>query len=277
MEKYVEVVFQGPPDKLELIPTLLSDLSFSGFQFKDDRLLGFWSEDQFSEDAIKETLTHFLPNSGVSFYYQFHDEKNWNAEWEASFEPVFIGGQLVLRAPFHKEYSDYPYVITMEPKMAFGTGHHPTTFLMLKAMLDMDFEGERVLDYGCGTGVLAIMARLKGAGEIIAIDNNPHAVENTLENFSINRAEDIPVYQKDIDELEGSVQFDSILANITRNVITRSMKDISDKLSPNGRLLASGFFEKDLPMVKEKAAANGLIFQNHKSEQEWACPEFIKK
>jgi ribosomal protein L11 methyltransferase len=201
-------------------------------------------------------------------------DQNWNAQWESSFDPIIVDDQCLIRAPFHAVEKDYPFTITIEPKMSFGTGHHATTHLIVSAMLPMDCSGKTVLDMGCGTGVLAILAEMRGSNQIDAIDIDEWAYENTLENIERNACKHIRTIQGGAEAIPADARYDLILANINRNILTRDMHFYVKHMNPGASILFSGFYESDQPEIRTTAEALGLTFVSANLRNEWTMMHF---
>jgi ribosomal protein L11 methyltransferase len=199
---------------------------------------------------------------------------NWNEQWEKNFDPVIIEHRCAIRAPFHPPFNEKEYVRTIEPKMAFGTGHHETTSLMISAMLDLDFTGKTVLDMGCGTGVLGIFAAMKGAREVLAVDIDSWAYENAKENARLNNIE--MTVLKGGSEVLPEIEFDIILANINRNILIEQASEYNRVLNFCGRLFVSGFLLSDVEMLENTFNDLGLTSVNHSSMGNWHMLEFVK-
>jgi ribosomal protein L11 methyltransferase len=270
---YIEVDFKITPREpgADILCTVLCDIGFDSFVDTEEGLAAYVPSNDFSEDSLKQLLQDYEGNFKVEYKIKEVPAQNWNSEWEKNFSPVEINEQCVIRAPFHEPFK-VKYEIIIEPKMSFGTGHHQTTALMANAMLEPGFKGivgKRVLDMGCGTGVLAILAAKIGAGEVMAIDNDEWAYSNTLENIGVNDENSIKVALGDAKLLEGR-EFDSILANINRNILLRDMPAYADALAEGGNLLMSGFFVTDIELLKEKAASLGLEPVDQNTRENWA-------
>jgi ribosomal protein L11 methyltransferase len=203
------------------------------------------------------------------------EDINWNREWESNYQPVTIAGKCHVRAPFHPPVNNVPYEIVIEPKMSFGTAHHETTQLMVEWLLELDVAGKDLLDMGCGTGILAILANKLGVRYVTGIDNDEWAWRNSLENFAINNVGEGIVFQGDA-ALIGSECYDVILANINRNVLLRDMKAYSSGLRQNGIILFSGFYKKDKEIITETALAAGLNIIGSRDLNDWAIMLFHK-
>ena len=195
-------------------------------------------------------------------------EVNWNAEWEKNFDPVIVADRILIRAPFHEVEGQFDYEILIEPKMAFGTGHHETIFMVLKEMLDMNFEGKEVLDYGCGTGILAVLADMKKAKRVDAIDYDENAVRNALEIAGNNGTTIVEISVGDKTYFEGK-HYDVVLANINKNVLKDSITDIRAALRPNGELLMSGILRSDKQEMLDLSAKSGFRLKSQHEKGQW--------
>ncbi|WP_424656351.1 50S ribosomal protein L11 methyltransferase, partial [Capnocytophaga granulosa] len=197
---------------------------------------------------------------------------NWNEEWEKNFSPIVVEDLCTVRANFHP-VPNTRYDIVITPKMSFGTGHHETTYMMLQQLLPLSLEGAKVLDMGCGTGILAIMAALRGAHDITAIDIDPWCVENATENVQQNNCSFITIKEGDVSLIAGE-QYNLILANINRNILLSDIPAYTQALLPQGLLLVSGFYEEDLPAIKEKCQEVGLTYLSHIERNRWVSAKF---
>ncbi|UKN01588.1 50S ribosomal protein L11 methyltransferase [Paracrocinitomix mangrovi] len=203
------------------------------------------------------------------------EDQNWNAKWESNFEPVIIEDQIVIKAPFHNQSFDAPIVVTIQPQMSFGTGHHQTTWMMSKRLNEIDLDGKEVLDMGTGTGVLAILAEIKGAKYVYAPDIDEWSFNNAIENIALNDCSNIEVALGDHQLLAGKI-FDVIAANINKNVLIEQFSVYSRCLKPEGKLLISGFFATDQEDLKKVANENGFIFEDTLTKDGWAMMQFKK-
>jgi len=212
----------------------------------------------------------FLINSGLI------KDQNWNKEWEKNyFKPLVIGGECMIRAPFHTEYPNAKYEIIIEPNMAFGTGNHETTATIVESILQNDLSGKTILDMGCGTGILSILASMKGAQHITAIDIDKWSYEGTLENAALNNIENITVKLGDA-ALLGDDKFDLIFANIHKNVLLNDMEAYFKVLNDGGTLIMSGFYTEDIPDIKQKAESLGMKDAGFVEKNNWTAYSFIK-
>lgn len=256
----------------EILTAQLAEIGFESFSNEENRVYKAYIQKQ---DFDKQQLTKLIENIeehlGTLHYTVLELETiNWNAEWEAQFEPVEINSDILIKAPFHAiaDEQKFRYVIEIEPKMSFGTGHHETTSLVLQTMLNLDFTNKTVADCGCGTGVLAIAALQMGAQSAYAFDYDPLCYENTLENKVRNNAKNLIIEQGDLSLLEGK-SFDIVLANINRNILAHNMHYLAHALNPCGLLILSGFYEHDINFLLEKTAQFRLNYQSHKTENKW--------
>ena len=260
----------------DILITALSQLQgYDSFMETDDGFEAYTEVSRFDEAILRQVFSRY-PAANVAYELKEVEEKNWNVEWESNFEPIIVEDQCLVRATFHKIAEKYPYEIVIDPKMAFGTGHHATTYLMLSWQLKIDHSGKTVMDAGCGTGILSIMAHQKGAAEVVAFDNNEWAVENSRENFGINACDQIRLFQGTVADVDKAEKFDIILANINRNVLLEEMDEYAKRLQPGGMLLLSGFFEEDAPLIIEKALATGLQVEGRRAKDRWSSVLFGK-
>ena len=200
---------------------------------------------------------------------------NWNSEWEKNFNPVLIDDKVSIRAPFHEKLQNILYDIVIEPKMSFGTGHHETTHVMVQHILELDIENKKVLDMGCGTGVLAILAEMKGANSLDAIDIDTWCYENSIENIERNNCSQIKVYEGNATLLKDK-KYDIIIANINRNILLQDIKTYAKCLDKNGVLLLSGFYLEDMPIIESETKKQGFEKINFKERHKWLAVKFIK-
>lgn len=279
---YYKVSFECDPcteDITDLLAAYLADLGYESFEPNGSGLVAYVQEGDFSEEAVKEMLDEFPMDTSVTFDPEFVESQNWNEEWEKHyFQPIVIAGECVVHSSFHKDVPEAKYDILIDPKMAFGTGHHATTSQMMRYVLDIkDIDGKTVIDMGTGTGILAILSKMRGAGKVCGIEIDPGAFENAVENAALN-SQAIDFICGDVSSLSGLEPADIFLANINRNVITADIGRYSDKIKSGGILLLSGFYKSDIPVVM--AAAEPLGFTLDKSTEEgdhWAALRLTKK
>lgn len=223
---------------------------------------------------IKENIEPILDDFHVTYQFTLMPKKNWNEEWEKHYDPILILDKCFIRAPFHPPLEGIQFEIIIEPKMSFGTAHHETTSMMIELMMETDFEGRKVLDMGCGTGILAIFARKLGSAGVVAVDNDEWSVQNSLENIRKNKADGIRVLLGDA-KIIGDTGYDVILANINRNILLEQLKDYS-RLMERGEVLLSGFYKEDIPVIIEKAEKCGFKFLTMKTKNKWVAIKFAK-
>lgn len=258
-------------EEAEKLIALLSELGFNGFIEEGTTLLAFIPEMNFDQEAFEKILEKF---SILAYSKTLIENINWNQKWEEEFQPVIVGDFAGIRAHFHQHLQGVTYEIVITPKMSFGTGHHATTYMMIELMKELDFKGKKVLDFGTGTGVLAILAEKMGAEEVAAIDNDEWSITNAVENCEKNNCTIVSVEQHDIVAPEG--KFDIILANINLNVILANMPAIAASSSAGSKILLSGFLATDEQAITELAAHFGLKKVKLASQKEWIAMLFEK-
>lgn len=275
---YVELKCAINPEKPEIIEQLmaiLAELGFESFVEGEDEILAYIQAHNYNSSLLKnELLTPEITESTKFSVVEIPDQ-NWNAVWEENFQSVTIDQRCHIRAPFHPENHEVEFELIIEPKMSFGTAHHETTALMIRFLLELDVNNKKVLDMGCGTGVLAILAAKKGSNDITAIDNDEWAYNNTLENIQRNNTPSLDVHLGDASLLE-NLSFDVILANINRNILLNDIPVYSKSLNNNGILLLSGFYIDDLDAIKNRALTSGLSYLSHKEDNRWVAARFVK-
>ena len=261
-------------EQSEIFIAQLSDWPFDSFDDQEGVLHAYIRETDFA--ACREEVENLLQESGASFGTELIADRNWNEVWESNFEPIEVEGRCSIRAPFHVPRPDLPFDIVIMPKMAFGTGHHATTQLMVEEILDMPLDGLCGLDMGSGTAVLSILAVKKGAARMDAIDIDQWAYANSRENIAANGLEDrITPWQGDASLLAGR-RYDFVLANINRNILLADMDAYTATLPAGGRLVMSGILEADIPCIVEKAGTLGLDFGGKRLLKGWAAVRFTK-
>lgn len=245
----------------------MTGIDFEGFEETDESLIAYMEEAHFDEEVIRSLAATL----NLKFEKHALEQRNWNAEWEKNFEPVIIDGFCGVRADFHPVPKDVLYDIVITPKMSFGTGHHATTALMMTIMRELDFTGKTVLDFGTGTGILAILAELLGATQILGIDNDIWSYENALENCERNDTKHTVVMQSVLDDLDPELKYDIILANINRHILLQYMEQMAGLLSGSKLLLLSGILTEDVEMIRASATAAGFIYVKHLTDNNWVC------
>jgi ribosomal protein L11 methyltransferase len=261
----------------EFSEILTAEIAEAGFDTFMETAEGFEAfAEKFDAQLVGEIKEKYKFVSPLVFTFDKIKKENWNKTWEKNVEPIFVEDQILVRAEFHKIKEKFPYEIVITPKMSFGTGHHQTTYLMLKNQLRIDHKNKYVMDAGCGTAILSIMASKLGANFIDAFDIDEWSVINGQENAEINQS-DIRIRQGKISELSFENKFEIILANINRNILLDEIKNYASHLSPNGYLLLSGFYEHDIDVLKEEASKYNLTEENRDSRETWACLLLKKK
>jgi ribosomal protein L11 methyltransferase len=260
----------------EILLAKLSLIGFEGFIENDDLIQAYIRTDQFSGESFNLVIVD-LSRAGLNMQYRYHEtiDQNWNEEWEKKFAPVVINEKVLIRAPFHEGDGDLPCTLIIEPKMSFGTGHHHTTRLMIEAMMEHDLQGKRVLDMGCGTGVLGIYACKLGAEKVLGLDNDQWAYENALENVERNGASAMEVRLGDAGMLKEE-GFDVVLANITRNTLVRDIPVYNNHLETGGLLVLSGILAEDVQFILNAAYRCELDHLNTREESNWISLSFVK-
>lgn len=260
----ITITVQEQEAKDVLVATL-SELGYEGFEELPQLLHAFIPENQFDETALKEMLHDKVYTS------ELIQEQNWNAAWERDFQPVYVGDFCGIRASFHEAREGVQYDIVITPKMSFGTGHHATTYMMVDWMQELGFEGKSVLDFGTGTGVLAVLAEKMGAKSVLAIDNDDWSIDNAKENMEDNRCSRIVLQQAD--HLAIGEKFDILLANINKNVLLSQMPQIQQHLATGGVIIMSGLLAGDRDAIEEEARQNNLYINGQKQRNGWISLE----
>jgi len=275
---YIELKIPKPAnqDKSDLLIAEMADHGFESFVEKTDSILAYIPQKDYAAEIL-------LQIEGLKFFdhkqltLKVIEDQNWNAVWESNYPPVSIGGRCFIHAPFHNPNPEVEFNILIKPKMAFGTAHHETTAMMVELLLDEAVKDKRVLDMGSGTAVLAILAAMKGAAYIRAIDNDEWAYNNAIENIKLNRIENIDVELGDANILHNKDGFDLILANINKNILLNDMSAYTRVLKSGGEILLSGFYEDDLEDIRYAAKQNGMNFVLNKNCNKWVAAKFVKQ
>ena len=258
---YVEVKVKYSPASetaSDLMAAFLADMGYESFVADEEGLTAYIVASQYSADDLKEMLQTFPMEIKYEVADTFIEGQDWNEEWEKNyFQPILIDDQCVVHSTFHKDIPESEYDIVIDPKMAFGTGHHATTSMMLRHILSLDMEGKSVIDMGTGTGILAILAKMKGADKSTGIEIDPDAAVNARENVKLNDV-DVNIITGDSSQLESLGQADYFIANINRNVILADLSRYVSALKPGGMMILSGFYSEDVPLLERAAAMYGL-------------------
>ena len=253
----------------DLLASYLAEIGFESFEATETGILAFVAESNFDKNLFEELIRNFPYAEKINIHENLIKQVNWNEEWEKNyFEPIIIGNECVIHSTFHKDIPECKYQIIIDPKMSFGTGHHETTSLMIQQILKMELTGKSVLDMGCGTAVLAILAAKRGASLITAIDIDPWCVENSIENIEKNQCNHINVSLGTAENL-GTQHFDVILANINRNILLNDIPVYASVLKPGGALLLSGFYTEDIPSIQGKLNENGIRMTEYQQKNNW--------
>lgn len=276
-QRYVEYTFTVKPTQPwnDVLAAQLGDLGFESFIETETGLQAYVQLDIDHDRLIDDLELWQQDLVEIAFAKAEIPPTNWNHEWESNFEPIMVQDRCEVRAPFHSSHN-LEYDIVIEPKMSFGTGHHQTTFMMMEHLLDLDCTGQKVLDMGSGTGVLAILAQLRGALKVDAIDIDTWCYENALENVDRNNADKVTVILGGAERLKDQ-QYDTIIANINRNILMTDIPTYAKCLLSGGVLLLSGFYEEDLEIIQSICNTVGLDYSGHKKKDRWVAPMFVKK
>ncbi len=277
---YTEVNFSIEPFEEYISDVLISELGeigYDSFEPNESGLNAYILSNDFDEPNLRNMLDNFPFEASIEYKATQIESKNWNEEWEKHyFQPIVIGNECVIHSSFHTNVPKATYDIIIDPKMAFGTGHHETTSLVIGRILKMDLEGKSVLDMGCGTAVLAILAVKCGAKNVVAIDIDTWCTENSLENIAINKTDGIEVLLGGAELLEG-MHFDIVLANINRNILLADMDKYAACLSAGGELYMSGFYKEDIPLIEAQADINGLKLIEFFEKNNWVVVKTVKE
>lgn len=261
----------------DIVSATLAEIGYESFVYTNDGMKAYCAASLFDEKDLKNWKETLPCDIEVEFTFELIKDKNWNEEWEKHyFSPIVIGDDCVIHSSFHTDVPKAKYDILIDPKMSFGTGHHETTSLIIGELIKMDVTGKSLLDMGCGTGVLAILAAMKGAQPITAIDIDEWAYDNTVENIRLNGYPDIEVAKGGAELLAGR-RFDIVLANINRNILLNDMKHYAACLSSGGQLLMSGFYKTDMPAIEAEATENGLTFIKFEEKNNWVTTVYEKR
>ena len=258
----------------EILIAELGNVGFESFVENDNGVIAYIQKQEWSSKILDHLFILDSPEFEISFSHHEVVQTNWNKEWEKNFNPIQVDGQVSVRAPFHENPS-LNFDIVIEPKMSFGTGHHETTHMMIQHLLALDLNNKRVLDMGCGTGILAIFAEMKGANPMDAIDIDNWCYQNSLENVQRNDCHHITVLEGDASVLKEN-KYDLIIANINRNILLSDMKTYTDCLHEKGILLLSGFYKEDVAIIEDEVTKCGLIFQKMIQKNNWVALKYIK-
>lgn len=256
----------------DVLSSELGEIGFESFEENENGLSAYIPATLYHKETIEQRLGNF-PLDGVEFNYEtdFMKAKDWNEEWEKNyFKPIRIGKECIIKASFHPEESGFKHTLLIDPKMAFGTGNHDTTRLMITELLETPLKDKAILDMGCGTAVLAILARKLGSGKTVAIDIDEWAYENAVENCKLNQTSDIEIKLGGAEQIGTERQFDLIIANINRNILLNDMHAYTAAMKPGALLFMSGFYTEDIPVLEAEAKKQGLRLICQKESNHWA-------
>jgi ribosomal protein L11 methyltransferase len=272
---YIGYHFTISPKELgsEILVAELEEKAFESFMETEEGVSAYVQKELWTEDILNNV--EILQNDAFEISYTIEEieQVNWNEEWEKNFEPIDVDGKCHVRAPFHS-MTDAEFDIVIEPKMSFGTGHHETTHMMIQHLLETDVTNMKTLDMGCGTAILAILAEMKGAKPIDAIDIDNWCYLNSIENAERNNCKEITVYEGDASLLKGK-KYDLIIANINRNILLNDMQQYVDCLNPKGIILFSGFYTEDIPFIDESCTFKGLTFVKKFERNNWVSLKYV--
>lgn len=280
--KYFEVTFTTSPCNEtvnDVVSALAGDIGFESFVEWENGVKAYVQQTLFDEKALEEMVADFpLPDTQITYTVVEAEDKDWNEEWEKNFfQPIVIGDRCCIHSTFHKDTPKTEYEILINPQMAFGTGHHETTSSIISELLEADLQGKSVLDMGCGTSILAILASMRGADPITAIDIDDWCVNNSRDNIELNGINNITVEWGDANLLKGREPFDVIIANINRNILLADMAQYAACMHTGSELFMSGFYVEDIPVIQEKAESLGMEFIHHREKNNWAAVKFVMK
>jgi ribosomal protein L11 methyltransferase len=267
---YTKLQVQCEADFTDILIAELAEIGFDTFQESETGFEAYVEDEKYDTQALQSIKEKYSEMTSFSFSFDKIEKKNWNEEWEKNYEPIIVDDKCLIRADFHKIEKKYPYEIIITPKMSFGTGHHQTTHLMVKAQMQIDHQSKRVMDAGCGTAILSIMASKLGASKVEAFDIDEWSVINGEENISVNNCDNITLRQGKITEVNLSGKFDIILANINKNVLLEEIKIYTTYLNPNGLLLLSGFYTHDIQDLLQEATQHKLVEVRRDERETWA-------
>ncbi|WP_179374380.1 50S ribosomal protein L11 methyltransferase [Winogradskyella wichelsiae] len=274
-EIYIGYTFKVSPLQ-PAVEILIAELGYAGFESfveNEEGVIAYIQKEEWNENILDDVYILTSDEFEITYEFEEIEQTNWNEEWEKNFNPIIVDDLVSVRAPFHDK-PDIKFDLIIEPKMSFGTGHHETTHMMIQHILKNDFKGKTVLDMGCGTGVLAILAEKVGASKLDAIDIDNWCYLNSLENVERNKCNNISVYEGDVMLLKEK-KYDSIIANINRNILLGDISEYAKCLNQNGTLFLSGFYNEDIPMIEEECNKHMLKLNETIQKGQWVSLKFI--
>ena len=272
---YIAYTFTITPKEpaTEILIAELGSVGFESFVENENGLIAYIQQVDWNEHMLDDIYALKSDEFSISYKKELIEQTNWNKEWEKNFNPIQVDDLVSIRAPFH-ENPNLEYDIVIEPKMSFGTGHHETTHMMIQHLLDLDLNNKKVLDMGCGTGILAIFAEMKGAQPIDAIDIDSWCYENSVENCERNHCTHISVYEGDASLLKNK-KYDLVIANINRNILLNDIQIYSSCLNDKGVLLLSGFYKEDIPIIDAETSKYNLRLDKNIVRNNWVALKYV--
>ncbi|HEY3404557.1 MAG TPA: 50S ribosomal protein L11 methyltransferase [Ohtaekwangia sp.] len=265
------------PDFSEILMAEIAEAGFDTFMETEKGFEAYVELEKYDKDQLQHVKDKYSAQTPIVFYQDRIQKQNWNEEWERNYQPIIVDDRCLIRAAFHKIDKQFPYEIIITPKMSFGTGHHQTTYLMIKNQMDIDHQGKRVMDAGCGTAILSIMAIKRGAASVEAFDIDEWSVVNGNENIEVNHCTNINLRQGKLSDLTMDGMFDIILANINKNILLEEIKLYQSFLISGGLLLISGFYTSDVPDLLREATVYNLVEARQDERENWASLLLRKK
>lgn len=280
--RYFEITFQVAPcsqTATDVLSALCGEIGFESFVECEGGVQAYIQQPLFDESALRQTIADFpLPDVEITYTITEPEDKDWNEEWEKNFfQPIVIGDRCVIHSTFHKDYPKAEYDIVINPQMAFGTGHHETTSSIIGELLEANLTGKTVLDMGCGTSILAILASMRGAKHVTAIDIDDWCVNNSCDNLVLNHIENVEVKLGDASLLKDHLPFDVIIANINRNILLNDMHAYAACMRSGSELYMSGFYTDDIPAIRQEAERLGMKFEHFREKNRWVAVKFVKE
>lgn len=281
MNDYIEVRFDVEPcdaTSTDVLAAMLCDVEFESFVPDESGLTAYVKRELYNEAAIADIVTSFPLQAQINWRAEVIEGQDWNSEWEKNyFQPIVVGDKCVIHSSFHTDIPKVEYDIVIDPKMAFGTGHHATTSLIIRQLLEMSLDGLSVMDMGTGTGILAILSAMRGAEKVSAIEIDEFAYVNAVDNVKINGEPQINVMLGDASLLANEEPVDVFIANINRNIITADIAEYAKTLKTGGIMLLSGFYEEDVEVIMSQARLHSLDYQSHTVQDRWTCLRLVKQ
>lgn len=273
--QYLGVKIACNPEFVEILVAELASTGYDSMMETEPGLEAYIEKSRFNEEDIRQLVIRY-PDARITFETEELQNRNWNEEWEKNYDSIDVDGVILVRAAFHNPRPDYRHQLIINPRMSFGTGHHATTYLMLRHQLEIPHTNKRVLDAGCGTAILAIMAEKLGATEVLAYDNNSWSTENAPENIALNGCKNVTIREGTIDTIGTTGQYDLILANINKNVLLQEMPDYAKRLPKGGCIILSGFYTEDTEDILKRARQCHLQWVKAGERNNWSSVIFHK-